>query len=91
MPQQPSLNLIPTIQQAISNLLMTHEPEFLRFGHGLFMAFATIVIAWQGIRMMFAHDAPGGLLHHLDDRGRGFLAARCCHQLGWRRRHHRPQ
>jgi hypothetical protein len=59
VPQQPSLNLIPTIQQAISNLLMTHEPEFLRFGHGLFMAFATIVIAWQGIRMMFAHDAPG--------------------------------
>jgi hypothetical protein len=59
VPQQPSLNLIPTIQQAISQLLLTHEPEFLRFGFGLFMALATIVIAWQGIRMMFAHDGPG--------------------------------
>ena len=48
-----------SMNSAISSLLMTHEPEFLRFGHGLFMAFATIVIAWQGIRMMFAHDGPG--------------------------------
>jgi hypothetical protein len=29
---QPSLNLLPTVQQAISNLLTTYEPEFLRFG-----------------------------------------------------------
>jgi hypothetical protein len=42
---QPSLNLIPTIQQAIANLLLTYEPEFLRFGYQLFMAFATILIA----------------------------------------------
>ena len=26
------LNLLPTIQQAISGLLLTHEPEFLRLG-----------------------------------------------------------
>ena len=56
MPPQPALNLIPTIQQAITNLLTTHEPEFLRFGYGLFMAFATIVLAWQGIRLMFSTD-----------------------------------
>jgi hypothetical protein len=54
MEPQPALNLVPTIQQAISNLLITHEPEFLRFGFGLFMALATIVLAWQGIRMMFS-------------------------------------
>ena len=56
MDGQPALNLIPTIQQAISNLLTTHEPEFLRFGSGLFTALATIVIAWQGIKLMFSRD-----------------------------------
>ena len=64
MEPQPALNLIPTIQQAITNLLTTHEPEFLRFGYGLFMALATIVIAWQGIRMMFSHE---GLADQLFD------------------------
>jgi hypothetical protein len=62
MPSHPSLNLVPTIQQAITSLLTTYEPEFLRFGHGLFMALATIVIAWQGIRMMFSHEGLGDQL-----------------------------
>src|SRR6188474_826442 len=53
------LNLLPTIQQAISNLLTVYEPEFLRFGHGLFLSFATIIICWQGVRMMFSHDGLG--------------------------------
>ena len=53
------LNLLPTIQQAISNLLTVYEPEFLRFGYGLFLSFATILIVWQGIRMMFSHDGLG--------------------------------
>jgi len=57
MESQPALNLIPTIQQAIGNLLTTHEPEFLAFGSRLFMALATIVLAWQGIRLMFSSDA----------------------------------
>jgi len=48
---------VPTIQQAITTLLTTHEPEFLRFGSGLFTAFATIVLAWQGIRLMFSSDS----------------------------------
>ncbi len=48
------LNLLPTIQQAISSLLLTYEPEFLRFGNRLFIALATIVIAWHGIQMMFS-------------------------------------
>jgi type IV secretory pathway VirB6-like protein len=50
------LNLLPTIQQAISSLLLTYEPEFLRFGNRLFHALATIVIAWHGIRMMFSRE-----------------------------------
>src|SRR5689334_14236326 len=57
MESQPALNLIPTIQQAIGNLLTTHEPEFLQFGSRLFMGLATIVLAWQGIRLMFSSDA----------------------------------
>ena len=50
------LNLLPTIQQAISSLLLTYEPEFLRFGHRLFLSLATIIIAWHGIQMMFSRD-----------------------------------
>jgi len=56
---QPSLNLLPTIQQAITNLLTVYEPEFLRFGHGMFLSFATIIICWQGIRMMLSHEGLG--------------------------------
>jgi hypothetical protein len=59
-----SLNLLPTIQQAISNLLSVYEPEFLRFGHSLFLALATIIICWQGIRMMFSHDGLGDHMFH---------------------------
>ena len=53
------LNLLPTVQQAITNLLTVYDPEFLRFGYGLFLSFATILIAWQGIKMMFSHDGLG--------------------------------
>ena len=42
MPPQPRLAIIATVQQAISDLLMTYEPEFLRFGYSLFIVFATI-------------------------------------------------
>src|SRR3981081_1815893 len=56
MEPQPAPSLAPTTQQALSTLLTTHEPEFLRFGQGLFDALATIVIAWQGIRLMFSHE-----------------------------------
>jgi type IV secretory pathway VirB6-like protein len=56
MPPQPALNLVPTVQQAITNLLTTYEPDFLRFGYSLFVSFAVMLIAWQGIRMMFSGD-----------------------------------
>jgi hypothetical protein len=53
------LNLLPTIQQAIGNLLTVYEPEFLRFGYSLFLSFATILIVWEGVKMMFSHDSLG--------------------------------
>jgi hypothetical protein len=59
MPPQPALNLVPTIQQAITNLLTTYEPAFLRFGYNLFLSFAVILIAWYGVRMMMSHDGLG--------------------------------
>lgn len=62
MQPQPAPNLVPTIQQAIAALLTTYEPEFLRFGYSLFIALATIVIAWQGIRLMFSHEGLGDQL-----------------------------
>jgi type IV secretory pathway VirB6-like protein len=64
MPPQPALNLVPTVQQAITNLLTTYEPEFLRFGYTLFLSFALILIAWQGIRMMFSGDGLGDQMFH---------------------------
>jgi hypothetical protein len=54
-----SLGLIPTVQEAIAHLLTTYEPEFLRFGHRLFLSFAAIVIAWRGIHMMLSHEGLG--------------------------------
>ena len=59
MEPTPSLNLIPTIQAAITSLLTVYEPEFLRFGTAMFMSFAAIVISWQGIRMMFGRGGLG--------------------------------
>ena len=59
MAPQPRLAIVATIQQAISTLLTTYEPEFLRFGYSLFIAFATILLVWQGIRMMLSQDSLG--------------------------------
>lgn len=59
MEPQPRLAIVATVQQAIASLLTTYEPEFLRFGYSLFIAFATILIVWQGIRMMFEQDSLG--------------------------------
>lgn len=59
MQPQPALNLLPTVQGAINNLLTVYEPTFLQFGYQLFLAFAVILIAWQGIRMMFSGAGLG--------------------------------
>jgi hypothetical protein len=59
MPPEPRLAIVATVQQAITSLLTTYEPEFLRIGYSLFVAFATILIVWQGIRMMLSGEALG--------------------------------
>ena len=59
MEPQPRLAIVGSIQQAITALLTTYEPEFLRLGYTLFVAFATILIAWHGVRMMLTRDSLG--------------------------------
>jgi hypothetical protein len=59
MPPDPHLAIVATVQQAISSLLTTSEPEFLRFGYSMFVAFATILIVWQGIKIMLSQDSLG--------------------------------
>ena len=59
MNPNPRLAIVATVQQAITSLLTTYEPSFLQFGYHLFVAFATILIAWQGIRMMLANEGLG--------------------------------
>lgn len=59
MPPQQNLAIVSTVQQAISSLLTTYEPSFLQFGTSLFVAFATILIVWEGITMMLTQDALG--------------------------------
>ena len=59
MEPQPRLAIVGSIQQAISTMLMTYEPEFLRFGYSMFVAFATILIVWEGIKMMLDNDSLG--------------------------------
>src|SRR5437762_4862594 len=55
----PHLAIVGSIQQAITSLLTTYEPEFLHFGYSMFVAFATILIAWHGIKMMLARESLG--------------------------------
>lgn len=59
MEPQPRLAIVGSIQQAITTMLTTYEPEFLRFGYSLFIAFATILIVWQGIKMMLSGESLG--------------------------------
>lgn len=59
MGPQPHLAIVATVQQAITSLLTTYEPEFLRMGHSLFVAFATILIVWQGIQIMLSGESLG--------------------------------
>src|ERR1051326_1319189 len=59
MPPEPRLAIVATVQQAISSLLTTYEPEFLRFGYSMFVSFATILIVWQGVRIMLSNDSLG--------------------------------
>lgn len=53
----PRLAIVASVQQAITSLLTTYEPEFLRLGYSLFVAFATILIVWEGVRMMLSQES----------------------------------
>src|SRR5436853_4090100 len=50
---------IATVQQAITTLLSTEEPAFIGIGNRMFLSFATILLAWHGIRMMLAWRESG--------------------------------
>src|SRR4249920_3457668 len=59
MPPTPGYDPIGTVQQAITSLLSTQEPQFLGIGNRMFISFATILLVWQGIRMMLAWRESG--------------------------------
>jgi len=48
--------MIATVQQAISALLLTYEPQFLGLGLNLFRSFAVILMAWHGLKIMFSQE-----------------------------------
>jgi hypothetical protein len=50
---------IATVQQAITSLLSTQEPQFLGIGNRMFLSFATILLVWYGIRMMLTRSDAG--------------------------------
>ena len=50
---------IGTVQQAITMLLAAREPEFMAIGNRMFVAFATIIIVWHGVRIMLAPREHG--------------------------------
>jgi hypothetical protein len=70
MDPQAHVPVVATVQQAITSLLTTYEPEFLQLGYSLFVAFATIVLAWQGIKTMLSGERLGD---HLFDFARLLL------------------
>ena len=59
MPPVTGYDPIGTVQAAITSLLSVQEPEFVGIGSRMFLAFATILIVWHGIRMMFTARSSG--------------------------------
>jgi hypothetical protein len=60
MPPTFGYDPIGAVQQAITLLLTVQEPQFVAIGHRLFVSFATILVVWRGIGMMFSWRASGG-------------------------------
>lgn len=50
---------ISTVQQAITSLLLTHEPQFIAIGMRMFLALATVILSWYGIKIMLGAREPG--------------------------------
>ena len=59
MPPTLGYDPIGTVQEAIMSLLSTQMPQFLGMGNRMFISFATILLAWHGIRMMLAWRESG--------------------------------
>jgi len=59
MPPVGGYDPIGAVQQAITSLLAAREPEFVGIGSRMFLSFATILLVWQGIRMMLAWRESG--------------------------------
>src|SRR5229473_1894037 len=59
MPPVTGYDPIGTVQQAITSLLSVQEPQFVGMGTRMFLSFATILLAWHGIRMMLAWRQSG--------------------------------
>ena len=59
MPPTTATTRSATVQQAITSLLAVQEPQFLGIGNRMFLSFATILLVWQGIRMMLAWRQSG--------------------------------
>jgi hypothetical protein len=59
MPPQPHLAIVGAAHQAISSLLMTSAPAFLRLGYSMFVTFETIRIVWHGIWVMLGGESLG--------------------------------
>src|SRR3954453_11121074 len=59
MPPISGYDPIGTVQQAITSLLSTQEPQFIAIGNRLFLSFATILLVWHGMRLMLAWRESG--------------------------------
>ena len=59
MPPTSGYDPIGTVQQAITSLLSTQEPQFIGIGNRMFLSFATILLVWHGIRLMLAWRESG--------------------------------
>ena len=59
MPPTLGYDPIGTVQHAITTLLRTQESQFIGIGTRMYLSFATILLVWHGVRMMFTGQASG--------------------------------
>lgn len=63
-PTNISFSPIVAAQDAVTQMLRVYQPDFLNYGENIFVAIATILLSWYGIRMMFTNDALGDKVFH---------------------------
>jgi hypothetical protein len=64
VPTNTTFTPIVAVQQAITQMLLAYEPGFLTFGQNIFIALATIMLVWYGVRMMLAPSGLGDNMFH---------------------------